>query len=296
MSAATVDALLTDLSTKRLTPASAWYAAAGTAITDQILEWPADLFALTEIVLERSETHRLALSPPAGVKWPPDRFANWSRAVEEAGQQWSAWIADRGGEIPELLRNEWDVFRERADMSLDELADGHDWRMCEALLTLHAIADEACAGLGTAADRIDGKGCLYRAHARELLARTGSLSRIPTDFLRVLPKSRTPPNGTSLRSFSRYISVHHSSVETRWHKIPARRRGTDTQARRANALLLPWPLQVRASDFRAIEGSVQGSDEEPFGFFEFAPTSGSIWTLWSGSSSPHVRKPAALTP
>ena len=50
--------------------------------------------------------------------------------------------------------------------------------MCDALLTLHAIADEACAGLGIALDRSDGKGCLYRARGRELLARTGSLARI----------------------------------------------------------------------------------------------------------------------
>jgi hypothetical protein len=174
-------------------------------------------------------------------------------------------------EIPELLREQWEVFRERAEMSLDDLAEGRGWPMCEALLTLHAIADEACAGLGTAADRADGKGCLYRARARELLARTGSLSRISTDFLRVLPKVQTPANGTSLRSFSRYVTMDRSSVEARWHKMPVRRTGTNTQARRANMLLLPWPLHVRTSDFRAIEGSVERSAKEPFGSFEFAP-------------------------
>ena len=60
-------------------------------------------------------------------------------------------------------------------------------------------------------------------------------------------------------------------------------------------LLLPWPLQVRASDFRPVEGSVQRSANEPFGFFEFAPRNGSIWTLWSACSSPRVMKSAALT-
>ena len=53
--------------------------------------------------------------------------------------------------------------------------------MCEALLTLHAIADEACAGLGVALDKSDGKGCVYRARGRELLARTGSLARQARD-------------------------------------------------------------------------------------------------------------------
>jgi hypothetical protein len=36
-------------------------------------------------------------------------------------------------------------------------------------------------------------------------------------------------------------------------------------------LLLPWPLQVRASDFRAVEGSVGRLAKDPYGFFEFAP-------------------------
>jgi len=41
-------------------------------------------------------------------------------------------------------------------MPLELLSEGHDSRMCEAVLTLHAIADEACAGLGMALDRPDG--------------------------------------------------------------------------------------------------------------------------------------------
>jgi hypothetical protein len=36
--------------------------------------------------------------------------------------------------------------------------------------------------------------------------------------------------------------------------------------------LLPWPLRVRESDFRAVDGSVQRLERDPFGFFEFAPS------------------------
>jgi len=35
---------------------------------------------------------------------------------------------------------------------------------------LHAIADEACAGLGIAVDSSAAEGCAYRARGRELLA------------------------------------------------------------------------------------------------------------------------------
>jgi hypothetical protein len=33
------------------TPASTWYAATGAPITDRLLEWPPDVFALTNVVL-----------------------------------------------------------------------------------------------------------------------------------------------------------------------------------------------------------------------------------------------------
>jgi hypothetical protein len=258
--------------TEEATPASTWQAVVATPITDEFLDWPADLFALTDVILTRSEAYRFVLSPPRGGKWPPARFPNWSEAVGEASRQWGVWVENRQGPIPDLLAEEWRVFRERAEIPLEELAKGHDWRMCEALLTLHAIADEACAGLGTALDRSDGKGCLYRARGRELLARTGSMSRIQIQCMHVLPKVRTPPNGTSWRSFSRYACVQRPGVEVRWYRVPVRRSGTDPQARHANLLLLPWPLRVRESDFQPLEGSAQRLAREPFGLFEFAPS------------------------
>jgi hypothetical protein len=53
--------------------------------------------------------------------------------------------------------------------------------------------------------------------------------------------------------------------------VPVRHPGTDPSVRHVNLLLLPWPLRVRESDFRPLEGSVQRLPREPFGFFEFAP-------------------------
>ncbi|HET8921999.1 MAG TPA: hypothetical protein VFN26_03270 [Candidatus Acidoferrum sp.] len=258
--------------TEEPTPASTWHALAGTTLIDELLEWPADLFALTNVILKRTEVYRFVLSPPAGVEWPPSRFSSWSDAVEDAAREWSAWIEDRKSPFPAVLAEEWSAFRQRVGLPLEHLAEGRDWRMCEALLTLHAIADEACAGLGMALDRSDGKGSVYRARGRELLARTGSLARIPSHSLRVLPKVRTPPNGTSFRSFSRYACVQCPGVEARWHKMPVRRSGTELKSRHVNLLLLPWPLRVRASDFRPVKASVQRLAKEPFGLFEFAPS------------------------
>src|SRR5262245_24126079 len=160
------------------TPASVWYSLARGSITDELLDWPADMFALTEIILGRTEVYRFVLSPPRGVDWPPSRISSWSDAVEEAGRQWNLLVQDHlvqdhKAAFPDLLAEEWQAFRERAEIPLEDLAEGRDWRMCEALLTLHAIADEACAGLGAVLDGAGRKGCINHARGREVLARTG---------------------------------------------------------------------------------------------------------------------------
>ena len=252
------------------TLASMWEAISGRRPADDLLDWPPDLFALTNVALDRSEAFRFAISP-AGA-WPPARFDDWPAAVEEAGRAWGAWVEDRGASLPALVSEEWAAVREALETTLEELARGESRRVREALLTLHAIADEACAGLGVALDRDDGRACAYRARGRELLARTGSLARTNPRVLRVLPKVRTPPTGRP--AFSRYACVHGPGIEARWRKMPARHPGTDVRSEYANLLLLPWPLEVKASDFRPLEGAVQRPAKEPFAFFEFAPAPG----------------------
>src|SRR5215471_19713859 len=85
------------------TVAATWQEMAGGPLADELLEWPPDLFALTNVVLDRSEAFRFALSP-IGV-WPPDRISNWPDAVEAAGRHWGAWVEDRREDLPELLRD-----------------------------------------------------------------------------------------------------------------------------------------------------------------------------------------------
>jgi hypothetical protein len=270
MSAVGVDEPLTDQHAGGPTLASTGEAIAGGPLTDELLEWPPDVFALTNVVLDRSEGFRFALTPVGA--WPPARFTDWAGAVEEAAREWGAWVEGRRAALPELLHEEWSALREGAEISLEELARGEARRVCEALLTLHAIADEACAGLGVALDTADGEACVYRARGRELLARTGSLARVNPRVLRVLPKVRTPPTGRA--SFSRYACVHGPGIEARWNKMPARHPGMDVRSEYANLLLLPWPLEVKASDFRPLADSIQRPTKEPFAFFEFAPAQG----------------------
>jgi hypothetical protein len=256
----------------RATLGSLWQAMSGRPLSADVLDWPPDLFALTSAVLQRSGAHRFALSPPRGRQWPPGSRSGWSATVEAAGRAWSGVVDAPAEPVPPLLVSMMEVVVAAATTPLEELSTGADWDLCAALLTLHAVADEACAGLGAALTSSNPLGCGYRGRARELLAQRGTFARISPDAVLVLPKVRTPAApGTSIRSMSRYVTVFGPSVGVRWHKLPARRRGTEPRADHVNFLLLPWPLRIRASDFRPIEGSAQRDADEPYGFFDFDP-------------------------
>ena len=206
---------------QRATAGSLWRAMSGRPLGADLVDWPPDVFALTSLVLQRSGAFRFALSPPPGRRWPPGSPRGWSAAVEAAGRAWSGVVDAPGEPVPPLLVSMLEVVVGAAATPLEEVSAGADWDLCAALLTLHAIADEACAGLGVALAASNPLGCGYRGRARELLAQRGTLARISRDAVLVLPKVRTPPApGTSIRSMSRYATVHGPGVGVRWHKLP----------------------------------------------------------------------------
>jgi hypothetical protein len=247
-----------------------WRGVAGRPIDDDLLAWPPDVFALTDVVLEQTEAYRFAVSPPAGERWPPHDVADWAASAVASGAAWTVAVGDGAGPPP-LVADAWGAVRSATSAPLDAIASGEDWQLCSALLLLHATADEACAGMGVAVEGSGRAGAAVRARGRELLIRTGSLARLGLPGLRVLPKVLTPAGGISMRSLARYACVRRSSVGARWHKVPVLRPGLDPRRRPLNLVLLPWPLRVRASDFRPHQASVQRIEREPFGFFDFSP-------------------------
>jgi len=252
------------------TVGSLWHDIAGRRLGDELLEWAPDLFAFTDVVLDRSEAYRFAVSPPEGASWPPPQMPDWYLAVADASAGWCAWVEGDGTGLPGLVAEQWAVVCERSATSLDELAAGRAWRICRALLTLHAIADEACAGTGVTVADVPRDGARFRARARELLARTGTLSRISRQRLRVLPRVRNPVGGPTIRSLSRYVCVRGPEVDAVWNRIPAGTVGPGGPAQEGNVLMLPWPLRIDAEDFKPT-GPVERGGPEPHGFFEFAP-------------------------
>ena len=253
------------------TIASLWAEVSGRELADQGLEWPPDVFALVGTVLGRTHAYRFAVSPPAGRHWPPAGAAPGtapSAAPPSAGAAWAeapeGAAAAAGG-------------RRLGGAAGGGVGDAGGHRRRAGLAGLRGAADR-CSPPATRpapaspprSTRCGTSGYRFRARADELLARTGSLSRLPTHRLRVLPKVRTPPGGISFRSLSRYLCLRGAVVDVAWHKVPARRSGLGQQ--QANVLLMPWPLRVRQRDFRPLSGSVRRAENEPFGIFEFAPT------------------------
>ncbi len=151
------------------------------------------------------------------------------------------------------------------DTPIDELASGHAWRICEALLTLHAVSDEACAGVAVPSD----SPTVLETRMRALLEQTGTIAPIEPALMRVVPKYRTAPGGITTRSISRYLTLVGPKVSYRINRSPASARAAHGPL---NALLLPWPLRVTAADFHPLPQSIQERQVEPFGFFRFQPS------------------------
>jgi hypothetical protein len=264
----TVTASTVRLATAEPTVSSAWLAVASRQVDRDLLRWPADLFAFTDFILDRSEAYRLAVSPPLGRRWPPRTAASWQQAVDAAAQDWCEWVTDLAHDPPPSVAREWAVIADGLDTPLEAIGSGRRWRLVQALLTLHAVADEACAGL-TAGTAGPGAGAQFRLQMRERLTRTGTLSRIDPSVLRVVPKYRTPRGGITARSISRYLSRTGPAVRYDVHRVEAP--GRDSASTRLNIVLLPWPMQIRSSDFQPLAHSVDERDVEPFGFFRYQP-------------------------
>ncbi len=232
---------------------------------DELPAWPPDVFALANLVLDHTEAYRFAVSPH-GRPWPPG--PDWNQRVTAAGLDWRLLAQPRLGELtPPQVGEQWEILCRHRETALSDLRYGRDEELCSALITLHAMADEACRYLGTQ------PGEPFERHAWKLMADNGSLSRISPTRIRVVPKTNLPGKGITIRSFSRYLALSYESVDLRWRRFDSTLPplGTVAEDYFFNAVLLPWPFNIDASAFRPVEGPLQNMDPEAYGFFEFAP-------------------------
>jgi hypothetical protein len=231
---------------------------------DDLVRWPPDIFAFANLVLDHTESYRYVVAPPAGRRWPP--LPDWNGAIGAAARGWSGACGTPGGELPPLVRRNWSTVTRLRDVSMAQIRSGVAWELIAALLTLHAAADEACADVARGGTAATGS---FERRAWTLLESQGSLSRLPPRRMRIVPKTNLSARGVTIRSLSRYLGLCYETVQARWRSSEA----AEASGRRDyNIVLLPWPLSVRAEDFRPAPSARLGNmDLDRFGFFEFAP-------------------------
>ena len=230
---------------------------------DELVWWPPDVFALANLVLDHTESYRFVVNPPGGRRWPP--LPDWNDQVRAAAQAWRDGIGHPRPALPAVVRRCWDTVTRERGTPLAKVRDGGASTLLAALLTLHAAADEACAGLMTASSRETS----FETLAWRRLQEHGSLSRISPGRIRIVPKTHLCAYGITINSLSRYLALSYEAVEMRWSRVA---REAPTDRRDYNIVLVPWPLSVDASDFRpAVEVPLGNMDADTYGFFEFAP-------------------------
>lgn len=230
-----------------------------------LFTWPPDVFALTNLVLDHTEAFRFAVSPPSGRRWPPT--PGWGDMVREAAEAWRT-AAGLGTSVEGAVGEYQALLTRHRDVALQDMRDGRVPEVVEALLTLHAMADEACSGLAWAAS--ESPEAPFEARAWALLSSQGSLARIDPARIRILPKTHSATTGITIRSLSRYLALTYESVVVNWRRVgPLAPPGSGRRA--FNLLLAPWPLHIDSDAFQPVQGPLENMDRSAFGFFRFDP-------------------------
>jgi hypothetical protein len=224
--------------------------------------WPPDCFALCLALLKRSGTYAHLLRD-----WPPSTtrsLGTWTDKVRELGEKWrrSARLEEHFGD----LAGEWKIVWDSSAVPLGEILDRGKIR--DALITIVAAADEASEGVGGPRDQAADEYDPILDIGSDTLRAFGTLClEIDGSRLRVLPRMHTPQNGLTERSLSHYLSLYEASEAT-----PQWLSNSFLRSDSVNLLLIPWPLEVRANQFRE---TVEATARLPkgFGFFTFTDDS-----------------------
>jgi hypothetical protein len=232
------------------------------------MAWPPDLFALTSATLGRTGAYRDVIHNP----WSQD--SRWQMCAEGVADDWLREVSSNlSGHAVELdpssgltgapavprlglLGEKLAQLEAWADLitmeQLRTLQSAEACEFAEALIRVHAIADEACTGFGLLGHMAPDRA-LARCAANLLLTAKGSLSRLPKHAGVVLPKMRTPQQGLTLRSLSHNLTYHVSEVEVIWRAMP----WPNTEENTLNVLAVPWPSSVEISHFTPLSDTFQ---------------------------------------
>lgn len=240
--------------------------------------WPPDLFALVAFLFQQSGAYSRVIDDDwPGPTWPV--HDDWKKAVVEAADEWRnairkekaselAWTPPGQTSVPQLVKTLWASVTPELARSPTTLCDPQsDRALCDALVTLLAIADEAAhgAGIDRSREAAFGIGDVREIEAVfDMKATSASVnplgstlcSRLVQPGFRVLPKMHTPQTGLTLRSLSNNLAFFvPREVTPRWGSCgwKEEKDASGHHDRSSLSLLLvPWPLEIHPKFFKAL--------------------------------------------
>jgi hypothetical protein len=231
-----------------------------------IPRWPPDVFALCAYSLRQAAAYVHVLS-----NWPPRGRATreWGTHCEVVAKSWQQAVADNQLALPDSVLECWLTITKGFDRPLSNLREQKS-RVAQAIVELMAYADQACRPFTAPSGQEPVESVLFESLGLIHLQKNGWRSvcdEIDPSRLRVLPKSRVPQRGLTIRSLSLYASlVEGAEIDTTFYDN--RQWGEDLKI---NVLVLPWPFEVRPSQFRPNNRlrAEMGTMSNDFGFFTY---------------------------
>lgn len=254
-------------------------------------QFPTDVFAAAAWLIESADVYRRIA--PAGPRrtGQAEMFPIGAREIEDWRSLGKDWRAGRSlDDCVRAIDDAWAaLLGARGEPVHGERVSGAPawWR---AALRLLIIADEACAGLGFALDEggwfdkflLDGllKGKDVTTPVRDDDRHSRYAHRIDTLTVmvdpyvaRVLPKSRTPQLGCTMRTLSQHLALmpRRGAIDLQWTLPPA---GMREDGEALNILAVPYPFEIPAASFRPVEdaGRDASSATHDWGWFDIAQT------------------------
>lgn len=258
---------------------------------------PIDLFAICAVLMSRSGAYHHVRPDTNDVSDEYRRLvvSNSERSEwQSLGKEWSQNLVDDDNELffapPEAVKGLWkSLISEMASpVFLGQEIEDSPPRWWRTTLALFCIADEAAKNVGFYISG-DSKGMhgspLQRALDARMVAMMEpeddgegrgafTLSAAAPDIACILPKSRTPALGCTLRSLSHNLSLlpPRGLARACWLP-PVAAPSRQSEGAPLNVLLIPYPYAIAAQSFHGEDPAELQKENRTWGWFEISPPS-----------------------
>ncbi|MGV0759105.1 hypothetical protein V6768_07345 [Tistrella mobilis] len=234
--------------------------------------WPPDLFAVAARMVELGSVHtRPWMYAAPGSQGHAALTSRDARRFEIVGQR--RRLKGRSNYIDLLWSRLIRAFGETPVAALADTANATHAELQKIVVKLMCIADEACAGMGFGVDDTSGDVAIaaYGAMAMHMRQRQGKVPlpylphsfciQVPDHAACVLPKTRLPSVGCTLRALSRNVALLPPAgiVRAPWLPSAGMADGLLQDDDRLNLLVVPYPYRANGHILRPVTTITPGT-------------------------------------